>query len=130
MRIFKGKIFRDQLTDEEQTQLVEDFRRYRTTGELPDTFGRDAPYDHPHTLPTVLAEEIRHIHLAEEHPWPVHSIQYQRTSDVHLIYCQGALHDDHYLLIAILAPNAHEQARDNNMMMKLGLTAEKFRQRY
>jgi mRNA interferase YafO len=101
------------------------------TGQLPDTFGRDVPYDHPHTLPLMLAEEVKHIHLADgENPWPVRAIQYHRTSDVHLVYCSGAMHDDHYLLIAILSPDAHAQAKDNNLMTRLGRAAELFRQKF
>lgn len=131
MRIFKGKVFRSQLTEEEQTALAEDFRRYKTTGEIPDTFGRDAPYDHPHTLPLVLIEKVQHIHLADGNgSWPVRAIQYHRKSDRHLVYCQGALNDDHYLLIAILSPDAHDQAKDNNVMANLGRSAELFRQKY
>ncbi|MCP8687736.1 type II toxin-antitoxin system YafO family toxin [Marinobacterium sedimentorum] len=131
MHIYKGKVFREQLTEDEQQALVEDFRRYKTTGELPDTFGRDVAYDHPHTPRLVLAEEVKHIHLATgEAPWSVRAIQYHRKSDTHLVYCQGALNDDHYLLIAVLTPDAHAQAKNMNVMTKLGQAAEKFRQQY
>jgi len=129
MRIFKGKVLQNQLTEKEQQALVNDFRRYKTTGELPDTFGRDVAYDHPHTLPLVRAEGVQHLHLSDT-PWSHLMIQYHRTSDTHLAYCQGAINDDHYLLIAILAPDAHSQARDNNTMSKLAKAAELFRQKF
>ncbi|MCV6588317.1 MAG: type II toxin-antitoxin system YafO family toxin [Marinobacterium sp.] len=131
MRLFKGKILQQQLSDSELEALVNDFRRYKTSGELPDTFGRDVAYDHPYNLPLVRAEGVQHIHLADNHaPWPHQIIQYHRTSDVHLAYCQGAIHNNHYLLIAILSPDAHKQARDNNTMLKLGKAAEQFRLKF
>ncbi len=54
----------------------------------------------------------------------------KRTSDIHLIYCQGALNDDHYCLLAILAPDAHDQERNRNIMYKLGQGAEQYRMKY
>ncbi len=129
IRIFKSQIILRQLMAEQLEQLVTDFRAYKGTGLLPDTFGRDVKYDHPHTYPLVRAEEVAHIHLTDsEHLWPVHYIQFKRTSDIHLVYCQGASDPEHYLLIAILAPDAHEQARQNNVMANIGKMAERFRQ--
>ncbi|WP_271274346.1 type II toxin-antitoxin system YafO family toxin [Aliamphritea hakodatensis] len=131
MRIFKGRVLRAQLTEQEQIALTNDFRRYKTTGELPDTFGRDAAYDHPNTPPLIQAGQVQHIHLLDESDqWDVHTIQFYRTSDKHLVYCPGALHDDCFLLMAILSPDAHAQAKDSNIMRKLGLMAEKFRNIY
>ena len=118
IRIFKSQIILRQLTSEQLEQLVTDFRTYKEAGLLPDTFGRDVKYDHPHTYPLVRAE----------HPWPVHYVQFKRTSDIHLVYCQGASNPEHYLLIAILTPDAHEQARQNNVMANIGKMAERFRQ--
>ncbi len=40
------------------------------------------------------------------------------------------MNDDHYLLIAVLEPDAHQLARDNNVMHRAGLVAEKFRNIY
>jgi mRNA interferase YafO len=99
---------------------------------LPENFGRDAPYDHPDSPRLVLEEEVQHIHLQDpEKPWPIHAIQFYKTSDLaHLVYCQGAIDPECYLLIAILAPEPHKQARENQVMINLGVTAEKFRARY
>lgn len=131
MRIFKGLIFRQQLSDLEQAALVQDFKSYKTTGDLPDTFGRDVPFDHPHTLPLALQERVFHLHLASAiAAWKSETPQYSRTSDEHLVYCQGALEEDCFLLIAILSPDAHQQAKDNNVMHKLARTAELFRVKY
>lgn len=131
MRIFKSRVILQQLTSEEMLALEEDFEKYKSDGMLPDSFGRDELYDHHLTLPIVKAEAVRHIHLADaETHWSPHKIQYSKTSDSHLVYCQGALDNDCCLLIAILAPEAHSKARDNNWMFNLGKMAEKFRQQY
>lgn len=113
MRLYKSKIICEQLTKKELSSLEQDFRCYKSDQLLPNTFGRDERYDHPNTLPIVKAEAVRHIHLEDpDHPWPVYLDQYNKTSDVHLVYCEGALANECYLLMAILAPNAHEMAKN------------------
>jgi len=131
MRLFKSKIICAQLTHTELLALEEDFKSYKSTESLPRNFGRDELYDHPNTLPIVKAESVRHIHLEDaKHPWPVFLDQFHKTSDVHLVYCESDMTADCYLLMAILSPNAHALARNNNWMFKLGKMAEAFRQRY
>ncbi|WP_394172375.1 type II toxin-antitoxin system YafO family toxin [Thalassotalea litorea] len=131
IRVFKSALIRQQLTDDELDNLVKDFKRYKLTGVLPDLFGRDVAYDHPNTLPIITAEQVQHIHLASaDSPFPIKLLQFKRTSDQHLLYCPSAIHDDTYLLMAILSPNAHKQAFDRNVMYKLGVMAEKFRHNY
>lgn len=127
IRVFKSSIIRQILTNTELDALVNDFKRYKLTGNPPEFFGRDIPYDHPNNLPTVLAEEIKHIHLgSKDNPLPLQKIQFYQTSDTHFVYCQGALNENCYLLMAILSPNGHEQAKSRDIMFKLGIMAEKF----
>lgn len=131
IRLFKSSIIRQLLTDEELNALVDDFKSYKFTGNAPEHFGRDVPYDHLNTLPVVLAEEVRHIHLgSEDKPLPLRKIQFYQTSDIHLVYCQGALDENCYLLMTILSPDAHKQAKSRDIMFKLGVMAEKFRNKY
>lgn len=131
IRVFKSSVMIKALTEQELTQLVDDFKQYKMTGIPPEYFGRDVPYDHPNTLPSVLAEEIQHLHLgSDDEPLPLRNIQFHRTSDVHLVYCQGAIHSDCFLLMAILRPNAHEQANNRDVMFKLAKMAENFRSHY
>lgn len=130
IRVFKSKVIIGSLTEEELQGLVDDFKAYKS-GVLPDLFGRDVRYDHPHNLPSILVEEVRHIHLASsDNPWPIRKVQFYRTSEEHLVYCQGALETDCYLLMAILAPSAHDKAKNNNIMSKLGIMAERFRLKF
>jgi len=118
MRVFKSKIIREQLTENELNELISDFRQYKLTGVVPDTFGRDGLYDHPNSLPILKSEEVQHLHLLDdEKHWSVYVIQFNKTSDEHLVYCQGETNSDCYLLITILAPNAHQQARNNSVMV-------------
>ncbi len=44
---------------------------YKKDSVLPDTFGRDAPYDDDRTYPLVKEEQVAHIHLADaDAPFP------------------------------------------------------------
>jgi mRNA interferase YafO len=132
IRVFKSKLIRDQISSQELADLEADFLWYKEKGVLPDTFGRDAPYDDDRTYPLIKTEQVAHIHLADGGTaFPKYLRQYQRTSDrAHLVYCQGAMDSDIYLLIIILKPGAHKKARDNNYMSKIGKMAEAFRMKY
>lgn len=131
IRIFQGLVFRRQVPAGDRKRLVADFIRYKQEGVVPETFGRDAPYDHPNTLPTVLAEDLRHLHLASvDKPFSLRTIQFSRTSDTHLVYCQGAMDPDCYALIAILSPDAHAQALQRDIMLNLAKSAAMFRNQH
>lgn len=99
---------------------------------LPDIFGRDAPYDDDRTYPLVKEEQVAHTHLADANaPFSKFLRQFKRTSDqAHLVYCQGVMDPDVYLLIIILKPEAHKMARNNNPMYKIGMMAEAFRMKH
>lgn len=110
--VFTSKIIEQSMPEEQLKDLVEDFRDYKSTGQRPENFGRDVPYDSDVTLKIVSEGAVQHIHLKDaESNWPLRAMQFQMTSDCHLLYCQGAMNDDHYLLIAILEPDAHQLAR-------------------
>ena len=131
IRVSKSAVIRQLLTEIELESLVRDFKIYKSEGVLPDLFGRDVLYDHPNTMPIVKHEAVQHIHLADaDNPWPLHAIQFSKTSDSHLIYCQGASDLNSYALITILSPNAHEQTKSNSIMYRLGVIAGQFRNKY
>ena len=131
MRIFVQKDLNEQLPPQQLQALKKDFVAYKTTDLVPAHFGRDALYDHPHTPPSVRENQVWHLHLKDkDQEWPPYSLPYQRTSDHHLVYCQGMLNDDHYLFIVLLTPNAHDLARNTNQMWRIGDLAEEFRLRF
>jgi len=132
IRVFKSALIRQQLDQQELEDLVADFLSYKQDGILPDTFGRDAPYDDDRTYPLVKAEQVSHIHLADSQaPFPRFIRQFKRTSNqAHLVYCQGVMDQNTYLLMIVLKPKAHQLARDNNNMHKIGVMAEAFRMKY
>lgn len=132
IKIFKTELIRRQLDPEELKCLEDDFRHYKANGVLPDLFGRDVPYNHPNTLPSVKAEELWHIHLLEgESSWPAHcKKQDDKTSDDHLVYCPAYQTPNCFLLIAILSPDALAQARKNQVMLDLAKMAEIFRMQF
>ncbi|MES9883113.1 MAG: type II toxin-antitoxin system YafO family toxin [Sedimenticola sp.] len=113
IEVFKSLLIEQQLTPTEFDGLVADLQQYKESGIPADYFGRDAPYDHPHTLPSVRQEEAAYLHLADDsQQWPIHRVRFYRTSDKHLVYCHGFFKEDHYLLMIILEPDAHNQARN------------------
>lgn len=131
IRVFKSKLIRELLSDAELDDLISDFIAYKSTGLVPELFGRDVPYDHPNTLPIVKLEQVQHIHLGSaDNPLPLHKVQFHRTSDIHLVYCSGASNNDCFLLMTILAPDAHTKARSRDIMFALGKMAELFRNNY
>ncbi len=117
------------MTPTELGQLETDFVQYKDTGIPADHFGRDALYNHVNSLPSVLSNELKHIHLLTSvHRQGNKVRQFDKTSDDHLVYCSGFYSDEVYLFIAILKPDAHTQSRNNNVMFKLAQIAENFRE--
>ena len=131
IRVFATNLIRQQITDIELKQLKTDFQRYKETDSPADNFGRDALYDDSNNLPSVRLVELRHLHLLNQSEnFLRYARQYDKTSDDHLVYCQGFYSDRAYLLIALLSPNAHKQARNNDAMLKLAGMAENFRNQH
>lgn len=130
IRIFRSTVIQKLLQEQDLDDLTNDFRKYKESGLCPDYFGRDVAYDHPHTPSLILQEDVRHIHLAQHGTWVVRLMQFNRTSDRHLVYCQGAINTDCYLLITLLSPDAQEQAKISDVMRKIGEQAEVFRMKH
>lgn len=125
MRVFVGPILRSVLTENEISALVLDFKQYKSNDKIPDNFGRDVPYHWPNS---AVEEELFHLHLAAGSKWPNDLPQFFRTSDVHLIYSHGFSNSDDYVLLAILQPNAHELARNRDIIDSLAKQAAVFRE--
>lgn len=117
------------LSEKELQELTEAFKKFKS-GYTVDLFGRDALYDSPHTLSSVKMAELWHTHMWDEQipfkRWR-RKDSYYRTSDKHLVYCENFFVDNCYLLIAVLDPDAHNQAHNNSLMLNLAATAEIFR---
>lgn len=113
------------------TALKDDFKKYKESGNPPGNFGRDVLYNHPNSLPILHQEKVSHIHLEEpDEPWHFRVLQFNRTSDTHLVYCRGFYNENCYLLMALLSPDAHNQALNRTIMFNLGKMAEQFRNKY
>ena len=52
IRVFKSRLIRNLLTTDELNDLVNNFVSYKSTGIVPDNFGRDVPYDRPIHYPS------------------------------------------------------------------------------
>ncbi|WP_170981828.1 type II toxin-antitoxin system YafO family toxin, partial [Escherichia coli] len=68
--------------------------------------------------PLIKFARVAPFHLENvNNPFPPQLGQFSRTNDAaHLVDCQGAFDEQAWLLIAILKPEPHKLARDNNQM--------------
>lgn len=58
-----------------------------------------------------MAANIKKIHLKlpGDKPWPPEYSLSQRTCDNYLVYAKHLYNDEHYQIVAIISPNAHDQ---------------------
>lgn len=129
VRVFLHSVIRNH---PEAENLREAFRTYKQFDDDLGIFGRDGDYQRPKQC---REEELNHVHLRPSDTylrrrWLKTSNRYHRTSDKHLVYCPGFHHRDTYLLIAVLEPKAHQDARNIDLMLKLTEIARKFRLEY
>lgn len=114
-----------------QDDLISDFHQYVSGQGLPQTFGRDSIFNEPYLAFRAM---LRHIHIALPPATFHHSRnQVDRTNregdphnDAWLVYVKHAFYDNRYLILAIMHPDAHGQARDTAIMKKLGYIAQEF----
>lgn len=132
VRIFLSKRFQDDCRNSgiDEKILIQEFKKYKTTGILPKIFGREAPYDRPSA---ALFAELMHIHVEKDGKWKMHVEklrQYDRVSDAALVYCTGWRSKESYLLIAFLPKNAHQRMRSVTFAAELAEIAEGFREKF
>jgi len=133
VKLFVHNALKGELGAEKTQALLDDFRDYKEGKGLPSTFGRDVPYDFTHNR-SVL--ELQHLHLNSK-GFPLHLVQFKRTSGFVLVYCPGFFDPQKFLLIAIIKhfdkrkPEEIENTdMDNTLMAKLELIAEGFRNKH
>lgn len=121
------------LGEQEAAALKKDFQDYKDGKGLPNTFGRDVPYNLSHNR-SVL--ELQHLHFKSE-GFPLHIVQFRRTSGFVLVYCPGFYDKNTFLLIAIIKHWSHTSAKDvagtdkdTDLMAGLEAIAERFRRRF
>ncbi|ENL3124946.1 type II toxin-antitoxin system YafO family toxin [Escherichia coli] len=75
----------------------------------------------------AMAANIRKIHLKlpGDKPWPPEASLSERTCDNFLVYAQHLYIDEHYQILAIISPNAHQQA-DSMLPQLIKLAEETF----
>ncbi|WP_313128160.1 type II toxin-antitoxin system YafO family toxin [Stutzerimonas nitrititolerans] len=114
--------------------LLEDFRTYQQSMRqcLPDYFGYDAEYGYP----PEVAGCLEHIHLCiPPRIFPKNAKQAYRKcrkgdpdNDVALVYARGLFEPHRFVILGILAPDAHGKARNDLALMRyLGSLARAFR---
>ena len=99
---------------------------------LPNIFGRDAPYTQPSQ---ALDACLMHIHVRippakfrKDTPQRDRVCRKGRPGeDAALVYVQGELFENRYLILAFLWPDAHTKARDKDVMKYLSRSALEWR---
>ncbi|MFL1513203.1 type II toxin-antitoxin system YafO family toxin [Pseudomonas prosekii] len=99
---------------------------------LASYMGCDQPYSEP---AAARIGQLRHIHIAlPPQVFDSNKAQSYRKCSMHspeldaaLVYAQGELYEDRYVILAFFAPNGHAKARVDAVMNKLGYLAKKFR---
>lgn len=112
--------------------IIDDFTRYKETGELPSYFGRDVAYTQPYA---AFKSGLMHIHLAlPPKSFSVNLPQADRVcrkgvpdDDACLVYVQGLMEENTYSLIAVMHPDAHGEARRPEIMNYLCRIAQDFK---
>ncbi len=126
VRVFTSRLIRASVTDANVQSLVEKFKAYKESGNPAQYFGRDVPFDRPRS---AVEAELRHVHLNDGQRWQMRTLQFHNTSDTHLIYCQGYLDADCFLLIELLK-DSHDRYRNLLYVAQLADIADSFRQKY
>ncbi|WP_338845210.1 type II toxin-antitoxin system YafO family toxin [Massilia sp. W12] len=129
-----------QLSTEQIDALIIEFVNYKS-GKGSQYFGRDELYNRP---ASAVDASLRHAHIHPhflqglpvtrqnntEKKWRLQSIPFHRTSDTHLIYCQGIRMQNHYKLLAFLKTGAHDYAKMTSNIGMLADEAELFQRKY
>ena len=129
VKVFLSSEFKESCPEEKVVALANAFKEYKKTGIRPADFGRDATYDFPSS---VKQAGMSHIHLKDSSSkrWTLRTIDYNKTSNTALIYCQGFFDKNKYLLLGFLE-RAHETYKENSSYLpQLAEIAEQFRTRF
>lgn len=126
VRVFTSRLIRSTLAEAELQSVVDKFRTYKECGDPGEYFGRDADLDRPRS---AVEAALRHVHVNEGRPWHFRLLQFNRKSDVFLIYCAGHFNRQNFLLIEMLR-NGHEKCRNLLYVAQLADLAGSFRERY
>ncbi|MFS1523938.1 type II toxin-antitoxin system YafO family toxin [Microbulbifer sp. 2304DJ12-6] len=129
VKVFISTQFKDSCPEEKLSLLVNRFKEYKRTGRPHPTFGRDTTYDFPFS---VKEAGMRHIHIKDKTSgkWHLKRVIYEKTSNTALIYCEGYIHKNHFLLLGFLE-NAHETYTHNpQYLLDLAEIADNFRNKF
>lgn len=134
IKLFQSRLIVDTIGKAAADDLLSDFRLYKEKGVLPDTFGRDAPYDFTHHRRYL---ELQHLHIKQgKKPFPVRLVQFSRKAGHVLVYCPGFYDKNTYLLISVIKHWNHKKPdeiegtdKDPALMSRLEDIAERFREK-
>ncbi|HIF5637058.1 type II toxin-antitoxin system YafO family toxin [Vibrio parahaemolyticus] len=129
VKVFVSSGFRDSLDKSKLDLLVSQFKDYKKTGVPHESFGRDTTYDFPSQ---VKQAGMSHIHIRDPSSkrWHLKKLSYHKTSNTALIYCEGFLNKNYFLLLGFIE-NAHQLCKLKPLyLMELADVAERFREKF
>lgn len=107
-------------------KLVKDFKDYKNGKHFQfPIFGRDAPFSENKQLSLSKVSKV-HV-FSEDDMYDKNKSQFENTTDgCHLVYCEHFNDPNFLCVLAILHPEAHKQARNNNIIDSIVKRAETF----
>lgn len=128
VKVFVSSGFKNSLEKAKLDTLVSQFKIYKTAGSH-EVFGRDTTYDFPEP---VKRAEMYHVHIKDSSSrfWYLKTLSYHKTSNTVLIYCEGLLKKNNFLLLGF-SENAHQlYSLKPFYLMELADLAERFREKF
>jgi len=129
VKVYVSSEFKESIEKEKLDLLVSRFKEYKKTGIPHETFGRDTTYDFPDK---VKQTGMYHIHIKDKtsKKWNLKRISFDKTSNTALVYCEGYLNSNCFLLLGLLE-NAHATYSRNPLyLLELSDIADRFREHF
>ena len=120
--VFTTQRLQARLPSADLGSIAKKFKLYKESRDPRTDFGRDADFKDPQS---AISAKLMHVHLNDGR-FNMKVVQFGRTSDTFLIYCQGHVSPNNYLLIDLIT-NAHVRCRKITFISELADIAEKFR---
>lgn len=100
--------------------MVSTFRQWLDNDKSHISFGRFGPLDRPSTASDVTLSRVHVLNQTDIAKYNARGTSiFNRTSDRYLVYAVNPEDPTHYLLIALIDPNAHETMKNTNFVLTL-----------
>lgn len=105
-------------------QYAMDLQEWKSKGKLSNILGNEGQWEDNRRLCDSYVYKM-HIRLPHESSWSLNIPQAARKSNSYLVYAHHWLDREHYQIISIMTPNAHELSK-TSFLGELERRAEQF----